>query len=379
MSLTIHEVQTRKDLGRFIKFPFKVYKKNKYWVPPLLMDEWNTLEAKKNPAFKHCRVKYFLADKDGELVGRIAGIINDRYVEKWGNKHCRFGWFDFIDDKSVSKALLEAVEEWARDNGMTAVHGPLGFTDMDGEGMLIEGFEELSTMATLYNHPYYPEHMRELGYGKDVDWVEFEVRVPEKILEKALRLQNLVLKRSKLRIVEAKKKALIPYGKKMFELINETYSDLYGFVALTDEQIDVYIKQYFGFIHPDYVKFITDENDALIAFGIAMPSLSRALQRSKGRLFPFGFIHLLLALKFPKYIDFLLIAVRPDYQARGITAILMTEMTRNCLKNKIISAETNVELETNTQVQAIWKHYDARQHKRRRCYIKNISQSSRIS
>ncbi|MEE9307580.1 MAG: GNAT family N-acetyltransferase [Spirochaetia bacterium] len=379
MSLTIHEVQTRKDLGRFIKFPFKVYKKNKYWVPPLLMDEWNTLEAKKNPAFKHCRVKYFLADKDGELVGRIAGIINDRYVEKWGNKHCRFGWFDFIDDKSVSKALLEAVEEWARDNGMTAVHGPLGFTDMDGEGMLIEGFEELSTMATLYNHPYYPEHMRELGYGKDVDWVEFEVHVPEKILEKALRLQNLVLKRSKLRIVEAKKKALIPYGKKMFELINEAYSDLYGFVALTDEQIDVYIKQYFGFIHPDYVKFITDENDALIAFGIAMPSLSRALQRSKGRLFPFGFIHLLLALKFPKYIDFLLIAVRPDYQARGITAILMTEMTRNCLKNKIISAETNVELETNTQVQAIWKHYDARQHKRRRCYIKNISQSSRIS
>jgi GNAT superfamily N-acetyltransferase len=375
MSVTIHEVRTRKDLGRFIKFPFKLYKNNKYWIPPLLMDEWHTLEAEKNPAFQHCRVKYFLAKMDGELVGRVAGIINDKYVEKWGNKYCRFGWFDFIDDKTVSKALVEAVEQWAVDNGMTAVHGPLGFTDMDREGMLIEGFEELGTMATLYNHPYYPEHMRELGYEKDVDWVEFEVHSPKEIPERALRLQKLVLQRSKLRIADAKKKALLPYGKKMFELINETYSDLYGFVALSEAQIDVYIKQYFGFIHPDYVRFITDENDALIAFGIAMPSLSRALQRSKGRLFPFGFIHLLWALKFPKYIDFLLVAVRQDYQARGITAILMTEMTRNAIKNGIISAETNVELETNTQVQAIWKLYDARQHKRRRCFIKNISQS----
>ncbi|UCF97734.1 MAG: GCN5 family acetyltransferase [Spirochaetaceae bacterium] len=373
MSVNIHEVRSRKDLGRFIKFPFTLYKNNKYWIPPLLMDEWNTLDSRKNPAFKHCRVRFLLAEKDGRLVGRIAGIINQKYIEKWGHKHCRFGWFDFIDDNEVSRILLEAVEAWTRENGLTAVHGPLGFTDMDREGMLIEGFEELGTMATLYNHPYYPRHMETLGYGKDIDWVEFEVQIPKEIPERALRLQELVLKRSKLRIVETKKKHLRSYAKKMFDLINEAYADLYGYVTLTDEQIDVYIDQYFGFIHPDFVRFITDEEDNLIAFGIAMPSLSRALQRSKGRLFPFGFIPLLWALKYPKYIDLLLVAVRPDYQARGITAILMTEFTRNCMKNGIISAETNVELETNTQVQAIWKHYQVRQHKRRRCFIKNLS------
>ncbi|MBN2553311.1 MAG: GCN5 family acetyltransferase [Spirochaetales bacterium] len=372
MSLTIHEVRDRRELERFIKFPFSLYKNNKYWIPPLLMDERRTLDWKKNPAFEHCLVKYWMAEKDGREVGRIAGIINQKYVEKWGQKHCRFGWFDFIDDIEVSGALLNKVEEWARENGMAAVHGPLGFTDMDPEGMLIEGFEELGTMATLYNHPYYPQHMEKLGYGKDVDWVEFEVHPPDEIPEKVLRLQKLVLQRSKLRIVEGKKKYLSPYARKMFDLINETYADLYGYVTLTDKQIDVYIDQYFGLIHPDYVRFITDEQDNLIAFGIAMPSLSRALQRSKGRLFPFGFIHLLWALKFPRRIDFLLVAVRPDYQARGITALLMAEITRSCLKNKIISAETNVELETNTQVQAIWKHYDARQHKRRRCFIKPL-------
>jgi GNAT superfamily N-acetyltransferase len=372
MSVEIREVRTREEFKKFIHFPFQLYRNNPYWVPPLLLDAWNTLDAKKNPAFRDCRAKFFMAYRDGRTVGRIVGIIHDRYIEKWGNKYCRFGWFDFIDDLEVSRALLEAVEDWARKNGMIAVHGPLGFTEMDPEGMLIHGFEELGTMNTLYNHPYYPEHMEKLGYGKDVDWVEFEIRAPEEIPEKVQRLQKIVLQRNKLRVVAEKKKALLPYAKKMFDLINQTFSDLYGFVTLSDEQIDVYIKQYFGFINPDYVRFITDENDNLIAFGIAMPSLSRALQRSKGRLFPFGFIHLLLALKFPKYIDFLLVAVRPDYQARGITAILMNEITASCLKNGIISAESNYELETNTQVQAIWKHFDARQHKRRRCYIKEL-------
>ena len=373
MSITIREVQTRKDLRRFINFPFSLYRNNRYWIPPLLMDEWNTLDPKKNPAFEHCRVKYLLAEKDGKLAGRIAGIINDRYIEKWGHRHCRFGWFDFIDDIEVSKALLAAVEAWARENGMTAVHGPLGFTDMDREGMLIHGFDELGTMATLYNHPYYPQHMESLGYGKDTDWVEFELHSPGKTSERVLRVQQLVLRRNKLKIVATKKKNLRPYARKMFDLINETYADLYGYVALTDKQIEVYINQYFGFIHPDYVRFIVDEQDNLVAFGIGMPSLSRALQRSKGRLFPFGFIHLLLALKLNRYVDLLLVAVRPDYQARGVTAILITEFNKSFWKNKVISAETNVELETNTQVQALWKHYDVRQHKRRRCYIKEIA------
>ena len=373
MSITIRETRTRKDLRRFINFPFTLYRNNKYWIPPLLMDEWNVLDSNKNPAFDHCRVKYLLAEKDGRPVGRIAGIINDKYIEKWKHKYCRFGWFDFVDDIEVSGALLEAVESWAREKGMTALHGPLGFTDMDREGMLIEGFEELGTLNTLYNHSYYPQHMEKHGYGKDIDWVEFEVQVPKEIPEKVMRLQKLVLQRNKLRIVESKKKNMRPYARKMFDLINETYSDLYGFVTMTDKQIDVTINQYFGFIHPDYAMFIVDEQDNLIAFGIAMPSLSRALQRSGGRLLPFGFIHLLWALKFPKYIDMLLVAVRPDYQARGITALLMNEMTKNAMKNGVISAETNVELETNTQVQAIWKHFNARQHKRRRCYIKTIA------
>lgn len=373
MGITIREVRTRKDLRRFIKFPFTLYRKNKYWIPRLWMDEWNTLDPNKNPAFEHCRVKYLIAEKDGRPAGRIAGIINEKYIEKWGQKHCRFGWFDFVDDIDVSGALLGAIESWARENGLSSVHGPLGFTDMDPEGMLIDGFEELGTMATMYNHPYYPQHMEKLGYSKDVDWVEFEVKTPKEIPERVVRLQELVLKRSKLRIVERKKKYLRHYARKMFDLINEAYNDLYGFVTLTDKQIETYIDQYFGFIHPEYVHFIVDGEDNLIAFGIAMPSLSRALQRSKGRIFPFGFVHLLWALKFPKQIDMLLVAVRPDYQARGITAILMTEMTRNALKHGIISAETNVELETNTQVQAIWKPYDARQHKRRRCYIKAIT------
>jgi hypothetical protein len=244
---------------------------------------------------------------------------------------------------------------------------------MDKEGMLVEGFDELGTMATLYNHPYYPQHIEELGYQKDVDWVEFEIIIPEETPEKLLRLEEIVLKRNKLRIVENRKKTLRLYGKKMFELINETYADLYGYVSLTDKQIDMYIDQYFGFINPDYVCFAVDESDNLVAFGIGMPSLSRALQRSKGRLFPTGFIRLLLAMKFHKYVDLLLVAVQPEYQARGLTALMINALNRGCQKNGVRTAETNVELESNTQVQAMWKHYDARQHKRRRCYIKSLT------
>ena len=255
---------------------------------------------------------------------------------------------------------------------MTALHGPLGFTDLDREGMLIEGFDELGTMATLYNHPYYPEHMDRLGYTKDVDWIEYEVETPSEIPEKILRVQKMVLDRFDLRVVEGKKKAMLPYARKMFQLFNEAYAELYGFVDLTDEQVDLYVKQYLSLLEPDYVRLITNAEDELVAFGVAMPSLSKALQSSRGRLLPFGFVHFVKALKFPKHIDLLLIAVRPDFQGKGLPAVLMTEITKSCLANGIVSAETNVELETNTQVQAIWKHFQARQHKRRRCYIKQL-------
>ncbi len=373
MSVSVRDVAGDRDFARFIRFPFRLYRGNRYWVPPLLQDERSSLDPRKNPAFEHCRVRLLLAEEDGRLIGRVAAIINDRYIRKWGNKYCRFGWLDFIDDARVPAALLGAVEAWARENGLEAVHGPLGFTDLDREGMLIEGFEELGTYATYYNHPYYPRHLEALGYAKDVDWIEFYVSAPKQIPEKVVRVQELVLKRGGLKLVEPKLKTLVSYAQKIFAMINEAYAELYGVVELTPAQVDMYVKQYFGFLNPDYAKLVVDAQDQVVAFGLAVPSLSRALQRCRGRLLPFGFLHLLWALKRPRVIDMLLVAVKPEYQARGLPAILMTEITRNSILHGVRGAETNPELESNTQVQAIWKHYDARQHKRRRCYLKRLA------
>jgi GNAT superfamily N-acetyltransferase len=372
MSVSIREVTGGKELRRFIRLPFRLYQGNRCWIPPLLLDEWNTLNPKKNPAYRHCRVRLLVAERDGRPVGRVAAIINQQYIQKWGNKYCRFGWLDFVDDPEVSAALLGAVEAWARENGLEAVHGPMGFTDLDREGMLIEGFDELGTYSTYYNHPYYPRHLEALGYGKDVDWIEYYITAPSEIPEKVLRIQELVLRRSGLKLVEPKLKTIVTYAQKIFELINEAYAQLYGVVELTPEQVDMYVKQFFNFLNPDYAKVVIDADDRVVAFGLAIPSLSRALQRSRGRLLPFGFLHLLWALKHPRTIDMLLVAVKPEYQARGLTAILMTEITRNSLLHGVRGAESNPELESNTQVQAIWKHYDARQHKRRRCYLKRL-------
>lgn len=372
MGVTVRKVKTARDLRAFIRFPFGLYEGNPYWVPPLLLDERNTLLPKKNPAFEHCRAQLFLAEQGGRLVGRVAGIVNERYVQKWGNRYCRFGWLDFVDDPEVSAALLRAVEDWARENGMQAVHGPMGFTDLDREGMLVEGFQELGTFSTLYNHPYYPRHMEQLGYRKDVDWVEFEVSAPDQIPERALRVQEMVLKRGKLRLVQGGRRALVGYAHKIFDLINDAYAQLYGVVELSQAQVDMYVRQFFSYLNPDYTKVVVDEHDAVVAFGLAIPSLSRALQKARGRLLPFGFVHLLRALKGSRHIDFLLVAVRPDYQSRGLTSILMTEITRASIKNGVVSAETNPELESNKQVQAIWDLYPHRQHKRRRCFIKEL-------
>jgi len=370
-TIKIEEVKTIKDLKIFIDFHYELYKKNKYFVPPLRFDEMNTLRWDKNPAFEHCESKYWIAVRNNEVVGRIAGIINKKYMEIWKNKYARFGWFDFIDDIEVSGALLTAFENWAKEKGSTAVHGPLGFTDLDREGMLIEGFDKLGTVASIYNHSYYPAHIDKLGYKKDADWVEYNVKVPSKIPEKVERISKIVLKKHNLRIVEFKKsKDVLKYAKGIFELINLSYKDLYGVVELTEKQIDTYIKQYLGFVHPDFITVIVDKNDKVVAFEIAMPSLSVALQKAKGRLFPFGFIHLLYALKKPKYIDMYLVAVHPSLQNTGVSALIMLQLTKAAIKNKIISCETNPELETNAKVQSIWEYYEARQHKRRRCYIK---------
>ncbi|MBI4725758.1 hypothetical protein HY768_00785 [candidate division TA06 bacterium] len=372
MAIIIKEVVTKKELKQFVEFPFSLYKNHSYWIPPLLMDEYHTLRKDKNPAFEYCRAKFWLAFKDGKLVGRIAGIISQKYIEKWGNKYARFGWVDFVNDREVVKALFETAEQWAKEQGMEGIHGPLGFTDMDHEGMLVDGFNELGTLAAIYNHPYYPKHLESLGYAKDVDWLEFEVQVPTQIPEKAERVERIVMQKLGLKVLEAKKaKDLLPYAREMFQALNSAFAGIYAFVPLNEKQISMYIKQYFSFILPDYTKILLDPNNKVAGFVIGMPSLSRALQKSRGRLFPIGFIHILKAIsRKNKHIDLYLGAIRPDLQGKGADALLMTEMCRSAIRNKVISAETNIELEENVKVQSHWKYFESRQHKRRRCYIK---------
>ena len=374
MTIKIEEVTTQKQLNSFIKFPFSIYKGNPYWTPPLLMDEKNTLDWKKNPAFEVAQARYWLAYKDEKVAGRIAGIYNSKSNEKWGQHNVRFGWVDFIDDREVSKALFDTVENWARELGMSAVHGPLGFTDLDPEGMLIEGFDELSTLALIYNHPYYPEHLAEMGYVKDTDWLEYEIQVPNPPQEKIAKAAEMILKRFNLRKLELnKKKDLLNYTRELFDLIDSEYSHLYGTVPLSDKQKQAYIDQYFGFVSPDLVPIILDENNKMVAFAIVMPSLSKALQKSHGKIFPVGWIHFLKALKTNTLGDLYLIAVRSDYRGKGINAAIMHSVNVALNKHGITRVETNANLEDNINVQAQWKYFEHRQHKRRRCFIKHLS------
>ena len=369
----IKQVKTRADYKEFIKVPFPIYEDNKYWIPPMLSDEMNTLRKDKNPAFDYCEADYWIAYKDGKPVGRIAGIINKTYNEINNAKRARFGWVDFIDDEEVSAALFSTVEKWAREKGMDKLNGPLGFCDADHQGMLIEGFEELGMIITIYNHPYYPVHLEKLGYMKDIDWIEIELKVPDEIPEKIIKINDLILKRTKMKVINFKTpKEILPYAKEIFELYNEAYKNLFGFTYLTDRQIEAYIKQYFTFVNPDYVKVIVDADNKIAAFGIAMPSLALALQKTKGRLFPFGFITLLKAIKKNDRLDLYLVAARPELQGKGLTALLLTEVNKAALKNGIKFAETGPELETNDKVLSMWKYYEGRQHKRRRCFIKEL-------
>ena len=374
MGIVIKEVTTLRELKHFVKFQYSLYEENKFWVPPLRSDEMKSLRKDKNPAFDFCDAKYWLAYKNEEIVGRIAGIINKKYNEKWNAKTARFGWFDFIDDKNVSSALLKAVENWAKENGMKTVHGPLGFTDMDGEGTLVEGFEEVSTLGAIYNFPYYPNHITNVGYEKDIDWLEYEVTMHWEVPEKIQRIAEIAIKRNNLKILKVKSsKEMLPYAREIFYVLNEAYKDLYGFVELSDKQIDMYVKQYFSFIIPEYLPVVLDENNKVAAFGITMPSLSAALQKNKGRLFPFGFIHILKAMKNNKKVDLYLTAVRPDMQNKGVNAVIIHEINKVFIKNKIEKVETNRELEENSKVQAQWRFFQNRQHKRRRCYKKELT------
>lgn len=374
MAVEIRKVETHRDLKQFVKFPFKLYKGNTCWIPPLIKDEFNTLRKDRNPSFAYAEAECWLAYKNGKAAGRIVGIHNPKSVEKWGIKHARFGWVEFIDDLEVAKALFDTVEAWAAAKGLEGVQGPMGFIDTDPEGMLIEGFDELGTLPMIYNHAYYPELMNQLGYEKDVDWLEYEITCPEEIHEKILRINDLVLKRSGLKIAELKsrKELAVKYGRQIFEIMDDAYSELYGTTPLTENQVKALIKQYLGFLVLRYVRIVVDKEDRAVAFGIAMPSLSIALQRANGRLFPFGWYHILKAMKHPKGVDLYLIAARRAYQNRGLNALIMTEITRTAIADGVKTAETSGELEDNLAVRQLWRYYEARQHKRRRAYVKRL-------
>ena len=377
MAVTIKQVSTQRDLKRFIRFNYELYKHNPYSVPDLYDDMLTTFNKQKNPAFEFCEADYFLAYKDGKLVGRVAAIINRRANETWNKKEVRFGWIDFTDDTEVSEALIRTVEQWGKERGMTHIQGPLGFTDMDAEGMLIEGFDQLGTMATTYNYPYYPAHLERLGFRKDADWVEYKIYIPDAIPEKHRRISDLIQRKYNLKIKKytSGKKIARDYGQAIFDLVNEAYRPLYGYSALTQRQIDQYIKSYLPILDLRMVTLITDAEDQLVAVGISMPSLSRALQQSHGCLLPFGWFYLLKALFFKRrshILDLLLVAVKPEYQNKGVNALLFSDLIPVYQQLGFEYAESNPELELNGKVQAQWDYFRTEQHKRRRAFVKEI-------
>ncbi len=380
MSIEIKKVENRKELRKFIELHYDLYEGNPYDVPNLYSDDLHTLDKDKNPAFEFCEAEYFLAYKEGKVVGRVAAIINHRCNEKFGKKAVRFGWIDFIDDMEVSSALLKAVEDYGRSKGMEEVVGPLGFTDMDPEGMLIWGFDKLGTMATIYNYPYYPEHIEKMGgWEKDNDYVEYYMVVPEKTPEKYTKIAEMISKRYNLHVKKLTKKDVFEggYGQKLFSLINDTYQDLYGFVSLTERQIDQYIKMYLPFVDLNLVTVIEDRSadNKVVGMGITIPSLSRALQKChRGRLLPFGWWHVLRAIKCHKTegVDLLLMGILPEYRAKGANALLFADLIPRYIDYGFKWGESQVEMENNEGVQSQWGPLNPENHKRRRCFKKKI-------
>ena len=379
--IEIKKVESKKDLKTFIDFHYDLYEGNEYDVPNLFSDEMNTLSKDKNAAFEFCEAEYYLAYKDGKLAGRVAAIINYKANNKWGKKSVRFGWIDFIDDREVSKALLDAVEKYGREKGMEDVVGPLGFTDMDPEGMLVWGFDQLGTMPTIYNYAYYPEHIEALeGFEVDNKYVEFKIMVPDEVPEKYAKIAMMIEKRYNLHVRKLTKKDIFQgrMGQKIFDLINDTYKDLYGYSELSQKQIDQLIKSYLGFLDFNLITCIEDWTDGehkLIGVGITMPSLAHALRKCRrGRLLPFGWFHVLRAIKMHKtnIVDLLLIGILPEYRAKGANALLFADLIPWYQKYGIEWGETQVELETNAGVQGQWGALTPVMHKRRKCYKKII-------
>ena len=382
-SVEIRKVADKKSLEAFIQFHYDLYRDNPYDAPNLHSDEVHTLSKDKNAAFEFCEADYFLAYRDGKVVGRIAGIINRRANERWNTKSVRFGWVDFIDDMEVSRALFNAMEEWGRSKGMTQMVGPLGFTDLDPEGMLIEGFDQLGTMSTIYNYDYYPRHMEQLGgFTKDNDYVEYKLIVPKDGMpEKYQKIAQMVMKRYNLHPVHPKRSQIFgkeQIGRKVLDVINKSYQNIYGFSEMTEGQIDEYLRMYFPMLDTEMICLIEDRNTPnhdIIGVGISITNMTRALQKCKnGRLWPFGWWHCLKAMKFhqAECLDLLLIGFLPEYQKKGANALLFYDLIPRYQKYGFKWGETNVEMETNENVQSQWQYLEHEQHKRRRCYKKSI-------
>ena len=380
MSVEIKKVESKRDLKTFIEFHYDLYEGSEYDVPNLYSDELNTLSKDRNAAFEFCEAEYYLAYKDGKLAGRVAAIINNRANERWGRKSVRFGWIDFVDDREVSAALLKAVEDYGKAKGMTEVVGPLGFTDMDPEGMLTYGFDQLGTMPTIYNYAYYPQHIEQMdGWEKDNDYVEYKLMVPEKIPEKYTKIAKMIEKRYNLHVKKLTRKEIYKdgYGKRIFQLINDTYKDLYGFSELSEKQIEQYVDMYLPMADLNLITLIEDWNadHKLVGVGITIPSLARALQKChRGRMFPVGWWHLLRAIKYHKTkgVDLLLMGVLPEYRMKGANALMFSDLIPRYQAYGFEWGESQVEMASNEGVQSQWEYLETIMHKKRKCYKKAI-------
>ena len=376
MSVEIKEVTTRRQLKTFVNFPEKLYKDNPYYVPPLEFDQMDTLDQKKGAAQEFCDSKLYLAYKDGELAGRVAAIVNYKANEQWNHKEVRFGWIDFIDDREVSRALMDKVEEFGRAHGMESIVGPLGFTDFDPEGMLIDGFDVLSTMALIYNFPYYNDHLADMGFEKDADWIEYKVTIPEIAPERWDRMFKIISQRTNCHLRQLTRKIIREedYGHKVFRCINHCYKDLYNFTVLPDHMAEKYMGFYLSILDLRYLSMVENEKGDLVAFGITMPSIARALQKSRGKLFPFGWWPLLksLFIKHEEGAEMLLVGVHPDYQNSGINSLLFMDMFKKYHQLGVVWAESNAILETNLKNQGQFRDFNPECKKRRRSYIKKL-------
>ena len=371
--ITIEEVTTPKQLKAFVKFPFSLYKDNPYWVPPIIKDELETFDKTVNPVFKSAEARYFLAYQNNKIVGRVAAIINWLEVKEQGIKKMRFGWFDFIDDSNVSKALLDKVMEIGKSHQLEYAEGPVGFSNLDKVGVLIEGFDHIGTMITWYNHPYYQKHFETHGFVKEKEYLENKFKAAAADPKLFTKANELIKKRYQLRALNfTSSKAIMPWADKMFDLFNESYAKLSSFVKITEEQKAYFKKKYISFINPEYIKFVVDKNDELVAFAIVMPSFSKALQKAKGKLFPFGIFHLLNARKNSKDAIFYLIGIKPEYQSKGVTAIIFNEFHHTFKQKGIENCIRTPELEENTAIRQLWKHFNPVTHKRRRTYKKML-------